>query len=184
MSPRVKRRMEAPGDMFFDRQDHDAETLQKLKTVLELIAKECEYDMPLSYVRVLVELMLAFAEGGDARYSLSQSDLIERLGAGQSSISRAVAAMTDARDAKVAAPYEVADSRPWVMDRRYRVVRLNHRGLVLMRQILAVLEGAKLEKEKQGWPGGMAPTKPARKGVAAQPVLAFKDRAEQTAIQG
>jgi hypothetical protein len=125
---------------LFEIETRDVEALTKLKDILALVAEECEPDMPLSYLRVLVELMLAFAEGGESRYSLSQKDLIARTGGEQSSISRAVAALTDSRKALVAEPYEAADSRPWVMDRRYRVVRLNGKGLAMLRRIVALVE--------------------------------------------
>jgi DNA-binding MarR family transcriptional regulator len=107
------------------------------------MAQECEPDMPLSYIRILLELMLAHLEGGESRISLTQKDLLERTGAEQSSLSRALSVLSNSRRSVNAEPYNLAESFPDPRDRRFRIVRLNDRGIGLLNKIVTSLDEVK-----------------------------------------
>ena len=56
----------------------DLATLLKFRKVLDLIQQELDPDMPIGYLRTMVELMIAHIDTGPNRVDLTQKDLIER----------------------------------------------------------------------------------------------------------
>lgn len=116
----------------------DLQTLLKLRKVLDLVQNELDPEMPIGYLRAMVELMIAHIDTGPNRIDLTQKDIIERTGMAQSTVSRAVNALADSRTH--GNPYHIADNMPHPMDRRYRHVRLNPRGLAVMRRIVETLK--------------------------------------------
>jgi DNA-binding MarR family transcriptional regulator len=115
----------------------DLATLNKLRKVINLVQDEIDPDIPIGYFRTMVELMIAHIDSGPNRVDLTQKDLLERTGMPQSSISRAVNALSDNR--REGEGYNIADNVPHPLDRRYRHVRLNPRGRALMGKIIEVL---------------------------------------------
>jgi DNA-binding MarR family transcriptional regulator len=110
----------------------DLNALLRLRKVVDLVQQEIDPDMPIGYLRTMLELMVAHIDTGHNRIDLTQKDLLERTGIQQSSLSRAVNALDS--------DYDIADNLPHPMDRRFRHVRLNPKGRAMMGKIIEVLK--------------------------------------------
>jgi DNA-binding MarR family transcriptional regulator len=122
-------------------------TLAKFRRILNLLAHQCEPEMPLSYVQVLAEIMIAYASEGQDRLELSQRDLLERMygsdDSKQSNVNRAVLALTlKGRHGKKPA-YDMLELVPHPQDGRLKIIKLNARGKAVLQNIIVILRADK-----------------------------------------
>lgn len=117
----------------------DMIALSRMERLHKILADECEPDMPLSYIRILEAIMHAHLETDGSRYALTQQELLERTGAEQSSLSRALSVLTNSRRSLSAEPYYLVETCPDPRDRRFRLVRLNNRGVALLTKVISAL---------------------------------------------
>ena len=118
----------------------DYRTLNKLRLVLQAISK-VDAEMPLGYLRVLLELMLLQIDTGPTRYAVTQKELQDRTGNEQSSVSRAVSALCEQRQGLTkASAYGLAEQFVDPEDRRRRIVRLSSEGRLMLSHLIRILE--------------------------------------------
>lgn len=118
-------------------------TLAKFRAILRLLSEECEPDMPLSYLTVLAEILIAHATAGK-RLELTQSDLLQMLYDGnlnkKSGLTRAIQALSRSdRHAIQALPYDMIETKTDPLNRRRKLIMLTERGRALLANIILIL---------------------------------------------